>query len=206
MADDVLADIGDVDLIPEERGPISTKAGERKKGRGGKDDMDEDGRYAGKHGIFDSLSGSDAGGPLKCEWLLQTLSNFERIYIVNGCHPSSLADSTCAFPRAAVEGWIVFVTGVHEEAQEDDVLDAFSEFGEVKNINLNLERQTGLVKGYALIEYASKKEAEAAIGDMNGKELLGQQLKVDWAFKHDSESAAGGRDRDRAERRRGDRR
>lgn len=31
----------------------------------------------------------------------------------------------------AVEGWIVFVSGVHDEAQEDNILDKFCEYGKL---------------------------------------------------------------------------
>ena len=82
-------------------------------------------------------------------------SKYERLEVdprVSGGFSSNVIKS--------IEGFTLIVTGLHEETQEDDILDEFNEYGKVKNLHMNLDRQTGYVKGYAFLEFESLKEAE----------------------------------------------
>lgn len=105
----------------------------RVKGRGHEADRDRD--SSRKDGVFESIPQAPGKGPGKCKYLL-------RIFDEHFC-----------YWFLAIEGWIIFVSNVHQEAQEDDILDCFSDFGSVKNINVNLDRRTGYVK--VLLEYST---------------------------------------------------
>ena len=87
-------------------------------------------------------------------------------------------------PIKSAGGWIIFVRNLHEETDEDTLIDAFSEYGDVSNIAINRDKSDGKSLRYVLIEYEKKEEAMDAIKSMNGKELLEKVISVDWAFKN----------------------
>ncbi|PLW54165.1 hypothetical protein PCANC_06467 [Puccinia coronata f. sp. avenae] len=91
-------------------------------------------------------------------------------------------EQTAGNAARSVEGWVVIVQGVHEEATEEDLMEKFSDYGHVMNLAMPLDRRTGYVKGYALVEYETRKEAEAAISTGTDSKLLDQTLKCDFAF------------------------
>ncbi|KAD3337669.1 hypothetical protein E3N88_33189 [Mikania micrantha] len=183
-----------------------TAAPKKTKGRGFREETDAE-RNNRMSGRFDSLDSEGGPGPERCT-LLSTDSIVSFGYGVallfgkshTNCPQQDNTEgkfldafliffSTSVIPVIegilAIEGWIILVTGVHEETQEDDLQNAFGEFGEIKNLHLNLDRRTGFVKGYGLIEYENFEEAEKALTTMDGGELLTQTVTVDWAFSKD---------------------
>lgn len=77
---------------------------------------------------------------------------------------------------------MLFIAGIHEEAQEDDILDKFTEFGKVTNLHLNLDRKSGYAKGYAMVEFEELAQAQAALQSLDGSCICGKQIMIDWAF------------------------
>lgn len=71
-------------------------------------------------------------------------------------------------PVKSIDGYILCVTNLHEDTTEEEIIDAFMETAEVKEIQLNQDRRTGLGKGYAFVLIQSKSDAEASLQNLNG--------------------------------------
>ena len=77
---------------------------------------------------------------------------------------------------------VLVVCMCEQEVTEDDVKDKFSDYGTVKDIRMDVDRSSGYVLGYALVEYGEKSEAEEAISSLSGTMFMGNTIYVNWAF------------------------
>ena len=86
----------------------------------------------------------------------------------------------------------LYVGNLPYSATETSLREAFSASGTVDTVSLITDRDTGQSKGFAFVEMASDREAQAATEAMNGKMLDGRQIKVNEAKPRENRSGGGG--------------
>ena len=75
----------------------------------------------------------------------------------------------------------VYVGNLNYDLSEDDLKQAFEEFGEVTSAKIISDRYSGRSKGFGFVEMSSDDEAKAAIEALSGKELNGRTMVVNAA-------------------------
>lgn len=75
----------------------------------------------------------------------------------------------------------IYVGNLAYAVTEDQLRDAFSQFGAVSRVNLIIDRDTGRSKGFAFVEMDDNSEADAAIKGLNDKDLGGRKMRVNEA-------------------------
>ncbi len=75
----------------------------------------------------------------------------------------------------------LYVGNLPYTVRDDDLQQAFSDFGAVNSAKVMMERDTGRSKGFGFVEMGSDAEAQAAIEGMNGQSLGGRSLVVNEA-------------------------
>jgi RNA recognition motif-containing protein len=69
----------------------------------------------------------------------------------------------------------------------------FGAFGTVQSTNIIEDRETGRSRGFAFVEMSSNEEAQAAIAELNGKDMDGRSLTVNEAKPREEGGGRGGR-------------
>ncbi len=72
----------------------------------------------------------------------------------------------------------LFAGGLSQEISEDDLKQAFSEFGEVESVKIIMDHYSGTSKGYGFIDMPDADKAKAAIEGLNDKEINGAKVNV----------------------------
>ena len=86
----------------------------------------------------------------------------------------------------------LYVGNLAYSVRDDDLQQAFAQFGTVSSAKVMMDRDTGRSKGFGFVEMATGEEAQAAIAALNGKENGGRALKVNEAQPKADRPRGGG--------------
>ncbi len=86
----------------------------------------------------------------------------------------------------------IYVGNLSYSVTEDDLRQAFEAFGQVASVSIIKDKYSNQSKGFGFVEMPGKEEAQAAINEMNGKDLKGRALNVNEARPRTGGDRRGG--------------
>ncbi|KAI9000745.1 hypothetical protein BD414DRAFT_405841, partial [Trametes punicea] len=73
----------------------------------------------------------------------------------------------------------IFVGGLHKDLTEGDVITIFSQYGEIMDINMPRDKETGKQRGFAFLMYEDQRSTILAVDNLNGAKVLDRTIRVD---------------------------
>jgi len=89
----------------------------------------------------------------------------------------------------------LFVGGVSWNTTEDGLRQAFQPFGDLSEVKIITDRESGRSRGFGFVTFADAAAADAAMAKLNGTELDGKTIKVNEAQDKPKRSGGMGYDR-----------
>jgi RNA recognition motif-containing protein len=86
----------------------------------------------------------------------------------------------------------LYVGNLSFQSTSESVRSAFAAFGEVSDVQVVTDRETGQSRGFAFVTMGSAQEATKAIAEMNGALLDGRPLRVNEAEERQNRGGGGG--------------
>jgi RNA recognition motif-containing protein len=76
----------------------------------------------------------------------------------------------------------IYVGNMSYNTTEDDLRDIFTQYGNVLSATIIMDRETRRPKGFGFVEMEEDSAADAAISQLDGKEIDGRNLRVNEAI------------------------
>jgi cold-inducible RNA-binding protein len=86
----------------------------------------------------------------------------------------------------------MFVGNLSFDASETDIRELFSQFGEVSDVAMISDRESGRPRGFCFVTMGERGGMEEAIKNLDGKEWLGRSLAVNEARPREERPAYSG--------------
>lgn len=86
----------------------------------------------------------------------------------------------------------IYVGNLNYDTGEDALRDLFAEHGEVEEVAIITDRDTGRPRGFAFVTMADDEAGRAAIEAVNGQEIDGRTLTVNEARPRSGDRGGGG--------------
>ena len=86
----------------------------------------------------------------------------------------------------------IYVGNLSFDATDSDLEQAFSEYGDVKSVNIITDRDTGRSRGFAFVEMHNTQDGLDAIEGMNLKQIAGRAVTVNEARPRENRRGGGG--------------
>jgi len=86
----------------------------------------------------------------------------------------------------------IYVGNLSFDATEDDIQNAFAQYGEVSSVNIIKDRETGRSRGFCFVEMPNADEGKAAIDGLNLQRIAGRAVNVNEARPRRERNEGGG--------------
>ena len=73
----------------------------------------------------------------------------------------------------------IFAGGLDFELTEGDVLAVFAQYGEIVDINLVRDKETGRSRGFAFVAYEDQRSTVLAVDNLSGAKVAGRTVRVE---------------------------
>jgi cold-inducible RNA-binding protein len=87
----------------------------------------------------------------------------------------------------------IYVGNLSFDATQEEIEQAFGQFGTVESVNVVTDRETGRPRGFAFVEMPRDDEAKAAIEGLNLQRIAGRAITVNEARPKRERQSGGGR-------------